>query len=85
MESDSRATILVVSPLHVTPQASFACAFNIATADPFIDQSIPHYCEQYAWSGTFAGNAIGHIVSICVFLVLPLALGVNPKFFFLDV
>ena len=68
-----------------TRQVSFSCAFNISTADPFIDPDIPHYCQRYAWSGTFVGNIIGWVVTICVFTGLPLLLGANPKFFMLDV
>ena len=61
------------------------CAFNISTADPFIDPEAPHYCQRYAWSGTFAGNMIGFVLFSCVCTGLPLALGANPKFFMLDV
>ena len=61
------------------------CAFNISTSDPFIDPDQPHYCQRYAWSGTFTGNLIGCLLSICVFTGLPLVLGANPKFFMLDV
>ena len=61
------------------------CAFNISTSDPFIDPDQPHYCQRYGWSGTFAGNIIGWVLSICVFTGLPLVLGANPKFFMLDV
>ena len=60
-------------------------AFNISTRDPFTNPDEPHYCQQYAWSGTFSGNLIGWVLSICVFTCLPLALGTNPKFFMLDV
>ena len=69
----------------ITRQQSFACAFNISTADPFFDPDAPHYCQRYAWSGTFTGNLIGGLLSICVFTGLPLVLGANPKFFMLDV
>ena len=73
-------------PHSATPrQGSFACTFNISTADPFIDPNLPHYCQRYAWSGTFAGNMIGQVLSISVFTGLPLVLGTNPKFFMLDV
>ena len=64
---------------------SFTCAFNISTGDPFIDSDNPHYCQRYAWSGTFVGNLIGGVVSTCVFTGLPLVQGANPKFFMLDV
>ena len=68
-----------------TRQFSFTCAFNISTSDPFIDPDQPHYCQRYAWSGTFVGNMIGCVLSACVFTVLPLVLGANPKYFMLDV
>ena len=68
-----------------TRQFSFYCAFNVSTADPFIDPDAPHYCQRYAWSGTFTGNLIGGLSGICVFTGLPLILGANPKFFMLDV
>ena len=57
------------------------CAFNIASTDPDIDPALPHYCERYAWSGTFAGNVLGNLLFQGVFQVLPAALGVNPKFY----
>ena len=66
-------------------QMSFECAFNISTSDPFVDPNIPHYCQRYAWCGTFVGVAVGCILSLCVFTGLPLILGANPKFFLLDV
>ena len=74
-----------ISLLSTTRQGAFTCAFNISTADPFINPDKPHYCQRYAWSATFAGNMIGIVLSTCVFTGLPLALGANPKFFMLDV
>ena len=73
------------TPPQLVTQVSFTCAFNVSTADPFIDPEFPHYCQRYAWTGTFSGNLIGHVMCICVFTGLPLLLGVNPKFFMLDV
>ena len=64
---------------------SLTCAFNISSHSPFLYPGVPHWCERYAWSGTFAGNMIGQVLSICVFTGLPLVLGTNPKFFMLDV
>ena len=64
---------------------AFICAFNVSTADPFIEPDLPHYCQRYAWSATFVGSLIGFVVSTCVFTGLPLVLGANPKFFMLDV
>ena len=68
---------------NTTCQVSFMCTFHISTSDPY--PGAPHYCQRYAWSGTFAGNLIGWALSICVFTGLPLVLGTNPKFFVLDV
>ena len=66
-------------------QHSFLTAFNVSTADPFIDDSFPYYCQWYAWSGTFTGNMIGKFLAALVFTGVPLFLGANPKFFMLDV
>jgi hypothetical protein len=77
--------VSVLLMLWIGAANSFVCAFNISTADPFIEPDKPHYCQRYAWSATFAGNMIGFVLSLCVFTGLPLALGANPKFFMLDV
>ena len=68
-----------------TRQLSFFCAFNVSTTDPFIDPEMPHYCQRYAWSATFVGNMLGCVLTTCVLTGLPLILGINPKFFMLDV
>ncbi len=70
--------------MHTTPQVSFVLAFNIASADPFIKLDTPQYCQRYAWSGAFAGYLTGSLLGLCICVGIPLVLGVNPKYYMLD-
>ena len=83
-----RANVLLVSVLLViwgSFAISFACAFNIASIDPYINPAAPHYCERYAWSGTLTGNIVGGLPIGVLAGILPAAFGYNPRYYMLDI
>ena len=79
-----RANVKVVTAtLAALPGVAFPLCVAFAQL-PVASTHAPHQSTRYAWSGGFAGSFLGAALCLSLIQVLPAALGVNPKFYFLD-
>ena len=82
-----RADVVAVSTLlggWISVASAALISFNVSAVKYVQGRPNPHHRERYAWSGGFVGAFGGSLFCIGSLTFAPAAVGVNPRFFLLD-